>query len=165
MNGLSEKADITFTLANSLPAEELMRVPELAAGYDKERDTWELIVKYQGDLKAYESNSIQIEELIFGYAIVTTDRDGWIFLSGLREVEYIEKPRPIFSQAILGQESSCITPVKKEPYRLTGRGVLAAVIDSSVDFENVHFRKEDIPFLRLFLRRFPLLRKDLFRPF
>lgn len=143
MNGLSEKADITFTLANSLPAEELMRVPELAAGYDEERDTWELIVKYQGDLKAYESNSIQIEELIFGYAIVTTDRDGWIFLSGLREVEYIEKPRPIFSQAILGQESSCITPVKKEPYRLTGRGVLAAVIDSSVDFENVHFRKED----------------------
>lgn len=143
MVGYSEKTDITFTLANSLSAEALSRVPELAAGYDYKADTWELIVKYQGDLKAYESNSMQIEELISGYAVVTTDRDGWIFLSGLREIEYIEKPRPVFSQVVLGQESACITPVKKEPFFLTGRGVLAAVIDSSVDFMNVHFRKED----------------------
>lgn len=143
MEGYSEKTDITFALANTLSTEELRRVPELAAGFEFERETWELIVKYQGNLKAYESESMQIEELIAGYAVVTTDRDGWIFLAGLREVEYIEKPRPVFSQSLTGQESACIIPVKKEPFGLTGRGVLAAVIDSSVDITNVHFRHPD----------------------
>lgn len=137
------KTDPTFYLANSLSEQELVDAKELGAGYNPVQEKWELIVKYQGNIRQYESEMIRFEELIAGYAIATIERSAWEYLENIPEIEYIEKPRPIYPQTVLGQESSCILPVKRNPYGLSGNGVLVAVIDSSVDYRNVHFRKPD----------------------
>ncbi len=139
----TEKADPTIYLADSMIEEGVFNAEELLAGYDKRSTYWELIVKYRGDLKKYEDASMRVEELIAGYAIVTIDEQGWEKLTQLQETEYIEKPRPVYPQAVSGQESACIFPVKRTPYSLSGKGVLVAVIDSSVDYANAHFRNAD----------------------
>lgn len=139
----SEKADPTLYLADSMIGEGVFEAEELLAGYDKSAAEWELIVKHRGSLRQYEDVSFRVEELIAGYAIVTIDEKGWERLTQLQETEYIEKPRPMYPQTVSGQESACIFPVKRAPYSLTGKGVLVAVIDSSVDYTNAHFRNPD----------------------
>lgn len=138
----SEKMDPLFYLANSLSPEEQSAADELMAGYDRQTKRWELIVKYQGNIKQYEDWDLRVEELINGYAVAIVTAEGGERLASLREVEYIEKPRPIYEQAVLGQRSSCITTVKRGAAGLEGKGVLVAVLDSGIDVESPFFRDE-----------------------
>lgn len=138
----SEKMDPLFYLANSLSPEEQSAAEELMAGYDRQTKRWELIVKYQGNIKQYEDRDLRVEELINGYAVAIVTAEGGERLASLREVEYIEKPRPIYEQAVLGQRSSCITTVKRGAAGLDGKGVLVAVLDSGIDVESPFFRDE-----------------------
>ena len=45
-----QKAENLLNLALSVPEEERKQTGELDVGYDRETRTWELIVKYSGDL-------------------------------------------------------------------------------------------------------------------
>ena len=45
-----QKAENLLNLALSVPEEERSRTEELDVGYDRDTRTWELIVKYSGDL-------------------------------------------------------------------------------------------------------------------
>lgn len=70
----------------------------LETGYSAADRTWELIVKYNGDIKKLESDVVKIETLINGYAIATVNEDFIDAFSQLDEIEYVEKPKRLFFQ-------------------------------------------------------------------
>lgn len=139
----SQKAEPLLNLAISLPEMERMEDKELTAGYDFLTKQWEIIVKYNGDIKQYEKPGIQIEQLKFGYAIVTL-KEAFIetFLQ-LEEIEYAEKPKLFFPQNTLSLAKSGIISLWNEPYNLSGKGIYIGIIDSGIDYTNPAFIREN----------------------
>lgn len=142
----NQKLDNELNLALSVSSEVRMDSAELAAGYNLEKNMWELIVKHSGDLERFASEEIGIEELIAGYAIVTLPESMLGVFSELEEVEYIEKPKRIFEQVAMSLEVSCFSaPLSDEisGEALSGEGVYIAVIDSGIDYTLPVFRDSD----------------------
>lgn len=92
----SEKLENLLILALNATDEELDKSKELLTGYNRELNTWELIVKSNASLAGLESPVIQVEELINGYSIVNIREDFIEALAGLDEIEYIEKPKALY---------------------------------------------------------------------
>ena len=67
----SQKLENLLNLALDSSMEEREKSLGLDTAYDAADDRWELIVKYNGNLKRLDGSVIGIEELIAGYAIVT----------------------------------------------------------------------------------------------
>lgn len=139
----SQKIENLLNLSLSVSKEEREESPLLREGFDMISDTWEIIIKYQGDIERYDTDLIKIEPLIAGYAIVTLPDALLEEFVALPEIEYVEKPKPFYFQDITALRESCISTVtEREPF-LTGMGVLVAVLDSSIDFYNENFRNAD----------------------
>lgn len=62
-------------------------------GFDREDKTWELIVKFHGDISRLADEGIKVEILLAGYAIITIPESLIPALTALDEIEYVEKPR------------------------------------------------------------------------
>ena len=136
----NQKLELLLNLALEIEEAERQKSDQLGVGFSESAGTWELIVKYNGDIRRLQSNVIQVEELIAGYAIVTIPESLIETFTQLDEVEYVEKPKRLYFSMQSGKLNSCIYPVtSREPY-LTGRGVLVAVIDSGIDYESPEFR-------------------------
>ncbi len=126
----NQKLENLLNLALEVEEAQRQKSGQLGVGYLEATGKWELIVKYNGDIKRLQSNVIQVEELIAGYAIVTIPEELIDTFTQLDEVEYVEKPKRLYFSTLQGKQASCIFPVtSREPY-LTGRNVLIAVIDS-----------------------------------
>lgn len=139
----NEKLENLLNLSLDSTMEERDKSEILNVGYDKEEQTWELIVKYHGDLEKAASDQVTVELLEAGYAIVTLPQSLIDAFAQLEEVEYIEKPKRLFFNVAQGKAASCILPVTvREPY-LTGKGVVVAVIDSGIDYAHPDFRNKD----------------------
>ncbi len=139
----SQKIENLLNLSLSVSEEEREESPLLREGFDLFNNTWEIIIKYQGDIERYETDLIRIEPLIAGYAIVTLPDALLEDFVALPEIEYVEKPKPFYFQDITALRESCISMVtEREPF-LTGKGVLVAVLDSSIDFYDENFRNAD----------------------
>lgn len=139
----NEKIENLLNLSLDSTMAERDKSLELNVGYDKENQTWELIVKYHGDLARIASEQIQIELLTAGYAIVTLPQNLIEAFAKLEEIEYIEKPKRLYFERREGIIASCVLPLtQREPY-LNGEGVLVAVIDSGIDYANLDFRNSD----------------------
>lgn len=139
----SQKIENLLNLSLSVEPNEREQSALLREGYDERYHTWEIIVKYQGDIEQYRTEQIKIEPLIAGYAIVTLPDASLEAFAALPEIEYVEKPKPFYFQDITAQRESCISAVTNAPFYLTGEGVLVAILDSSIDFYNENFRNED----------------------
>ncbi|MCM1175880.1 MAG: hypothetical protein NC341_12630 [Blautia sp.] len=134
----SQKYENILNLALDTPAAEREKSLELNIGYEQEDNTWELIVKYHGDLQEGLSSLqalpqgrlLRIEELIAGYAILTAPESYMDLLAEVEEIEYIEKPKRLFFNVLQGKTASCIIPGSAFATSLRGQGVLVAVIDS-----------------------------------
>ncbi len=135
----NQKLENILNLALVSDEREREKSTQLEVGFSKENRTWELIVKYNGDISRFASDVIKIEELIAGYAIVTVPEDMIEAFSELEEVEYVEKPKRLYFSTLQGKQASCIFPVtEREPF-LTGRGVLIGIIDSGIALESPEF--------------------------
>ena len=58
-----QKRENLLNLSLSVSEEERMRSESLETGFDREERTWELIVKYFGDLSGLRERGIQVREL------------------------------------------------------------------------------------------------------
>ena len=113
----SQKLENLLNLALDSSAEERGKSLDLDTGYDAEEERWELIVKYNGNLRRLDGSVIGIEELIAGYAIVTIPQNLIESFIELEEVEYVEMPKRLYFSVQRGKEASCILPVTvREPY-------------------------------------------------
>lgn len=147
----SQKFENLLNLALDTSVEERDKSLELNIGYEKEDNTWELIVKCHGSLRdglssffaLPQGNLIQIEELIAGYAILTVPESLVNALAAVEEIEYIEKPKRLFFETLQGKIASCIIPGSSLALTLRGQGVLTAVIDSGIAWRNRDFCNAD----------------------
>lgn len=136
----NSKIENILNLALNSTTEEREKSDNLNVGYNAAENTWEVIVKYNGDISRLQSEVIQVEELLAGYAIITLPEGLIDSLAELNEIEYIEKPKRLFFSVIAGKEASCIFPVTEGMEGLTGRGCLIGIIDSGIDYANLDFR-------------------------
>ena len=142
--GNSQKLANDLNLALDMGYERGAAGSGLYTGYDSGSNTWELIVKYTGDIQSVAKRfGASAVVLLGGYAIVTMPQEYINEFADCAEVVYIEKPHRLFFSDRQALERSCVYYAWSEPYSLGGEGVLAAVIDSGIDWKNTDFRNPD----------------------
>ena len=90
------KLENLLNLALSATSDEREKSQLLGTGYIPSAKSWELIVKYHGNLERLNSGVIRIEPLINSYCIATVREDFIDAFASLDEVEYIEKPKRLY---------------------------------------------------------------------
>lgn len=135
------KLENLLNLALNATREEREKSKELDVGYEKLTNSWELIVKYSGDIESLqdEQRGIIVENLSNEYAILQVPENLIEEIAARPEIEYVEKPKNLYFSLTRGIQASCIPPVRRSPYNLTGRGVITAIIDSGIDYFHPDF--------------------------
>ena len=157
----NQKADNMLNLAWEATPSERERSLNLNTGYNQIERTWDVIIKYNGDisllLRNFESKNIKIVPLLNRYAIVTASKSVLEQLLQIPQVEYMEMPKRIYFELNQGRRSSCIDTVQRsindtadnfsenpmQQFNLTGKGVLVGIIDSGVDIYHEDYRNAD----------------------
>ena len=147
---VSQKRENLLNLSLEATAGEREQSLELPVGVEKDR--WELIIKYHGNLRealqranlpqAGFPETVQTEYLLTGYAIVTAARGEIERLSALPEIDYMEKPKALYEEEITirqGSLASCAPEVTDRGLLLSGQGCLVGVPDSGIDYKNEAF--------------------------
>jgi len=144
MDKNSQKLDNQLDTAVNINENELLE-SNLNTGYNKDDNTWEVIVKYNGNLDTISNElNVQIEILSSNYAIITLEEYKINLLLNYREIEYIEKPKLLGLMLNNSLNSSCISSVKNNlSLNLTGKGVIVAIMDSGIDYTHRDFINPD----------------------
>lgn len=140
----NQKLEDQLSLALDTPARMREKSDNLDTGYVPEENTWELIVKYNGNLDRL-TGGIRVEPLIAGYAIVTIPENLIGAFSRMEEIEFIEKPKKLYPQVTAGLGASCFYPLLQpvSGKALSGQGVYMAILDSGIDYTDPLFRYAD----------------------
>lgn len=120
-----------------------MRSDNLGTGYDMADQTWEVIIKYTGNLDSVRQIAEEVTELFGGFAIVKIKEDALVFLTDISQVTYVEKPKAVYFALQEAKAASCLTSVQGGADGLSGAGVLFACVDSGVSYTHPDFRNED----------------------
>lgn len=140
----NQKLEDQLSLALDTPAQMREKSDNLDTGYAPSENTWELIVKYNGNLDRL-TGGIRVEPLIAGYAIVTIPENLIGAFSRMEEIEFIEKPKKLYPQVTAGLGASCFYPLLQpvSGKALSGQGVYMAILDSGIDYTDPMFRYVD----------------------
>lgn len=138
-----QKIENLLNLALDATPEERERSLDLNVGYDPLDRTWELIVRFNGDISHLASEQVTVVQLSNEYAILTIPESMIDSLAAMSQIEYIEKPKRLFFAVNLGKSASCITALQTAGQNLFGEGVIVAIIDSGIDYSHPDFRNED----------------------
>ena len=103
----SSKIDSLLKLSISLPTDERSNIPELNAGFDMGLKTWDVIVKYHGNLDSLIEAGLQITYLYAGYAVIRTPENYIDIIAANSNIEYIEKPVNLNYEVTEGKRASC----------------------------------------------------------
>ena len=106
----SQKLEDILNLSLDSTMEEREKSQRLNVGFNEEEQTWELIVKFHGDLSRLNNGRISVEVLLAGYAIVTIPESMIPALAALDEIEYVEKPRELLYSVYDAKRQSCFPP-------------------------------------------------------
>lgn len=141
----SPKFENLLNLALDATEREREMSTQLGVGYNPLEKTWELIVKYSGNIRRLEVEDprIKVVELMNEYAILTVPQSALSLVADAVEVEFVEKPKRLFFAVEEGKRASCITSVQTGQYQLTGKGVIVAILDSGIDYSHPDFRNAD----------------------
>ncbi len=142
----SQKVDDRLNLAMDLNERQREFTTDLNVGYDEEANMWDIIVKYNGDIRANpDINTLteNIEILTKDYAIVTILQENIDQFATFPEIEYVEKPSRLYFSLDTSRSSACISTVQDVYPGLLGEGVLLAILDSGIDYSHPDFRNED----------------------
>ena len=117
---------------------------DLDTGFNKDFQTWELIVRYVGDLDSLaQKYDFSYVALINQYAVITIREDQIRDLARETQILFIEKPKRLHYEVSNGIAVSCINRVQTTQLNLTGKGVIVAIIDSGIDYLHPDFRNAD----------------------
>ncbi len=84
----------------------------LSSGYLPESDSWEVIVKYVGDIEKIKEKypSVLITKLLGNYAVLVIEKSLVNTVALCDEIIYMEKPKQFNYDVYEGSQASCITP-------------------------------------------------------
>lgn len=142
---INQKLDAELSLSLALSEEERRKSPVLQSGYEPGTKQWRLILLYQGSLDEIQTKlSVTIIPLLGNYAIITIPVGEIDTLLTFPQVLYLELPRPLYQEEITGIAASCLSaqPYSPETFprnNLTGKGVIAGILDSGIDFRHPDF--------------------------
>ena len=139
----NEKLDTVLSL--SLETDENIRQKSqvLNNGVNEIENTWEVIVKYHGDVAELSDVVEAIDILVNQYAIMTVTREQLEQIVQMEQIEFIELPKSMQFNTYRAKQASCILPVTVGDLQLSGRGVLVACIDSGIDYLLRDFQNEN----------------------
>ena len=137
---MNQKLENLLNLALETPEAVRLITDNLNVGFDTASRSWDLIVKYHGDLAGLEGLGVTVEPLINSYAILTVPEQLVDAVSRIEEIEYVEKPKRYYYQDISPAAESCLTQVTLRDPFLSGEGVLVAVLDSGIDAARPEFQ-------------------------
>lgn len=142
---VDQKLDNQLNLALSTPEEQRKKTLDLNVGYDDRDGTWEIIVRYVGNLAELLAPypEIKVVPLLGGFAIITLPQRYISSISALPQIEFVEKPKRLFFALSQALTASCIPPVTRPPFSLDGSGLIVGVIDSGLALTHPDFRNED----------------------
>lgn len=104
----------------------------------------EIIIRYHGDLQdvMMQIGAPPPEVLTDEYAIAEVSETQIALLRTFTEIEYMEPPRSLLLEDLRSIQAACIRTVQNIE-GLSGKGVLIAVLDSGIDYQNSYFKYED----------------------
>jgi len=140
---VSQKFENMLNLALETPGQVREKTDNLNVGFEEVNQTWEVIVKYHGELDVLRDYGILVEELIAGYAILTVPEAFMEQLAAFEQIEYVEKPKRYYFGAELPAENACVYPITLGERTLTGQNTIIAVLDSGIEFQRAEFRNAD----------------------
>lgn len=147
MHKIKEKAFMTnqkienlLNLALDSTNEERVKSQNLNIGYNELEKTWDIIVKYNGDIERLQSDVIDVVKLMNQYAILTVPESILEELPNVPEIEFIEKPKRLYFAVNNGRAASCMNALQTSNYNLFGEGIIVAIIDSGIDYSHPDFR-------------------------
>ncbi len=138
--------DTDLTMALSLTDNEINNSQSLKVGYDSVNRSWEVIVRYHGDLNTIAQNidAPPPEILTEQYAIMQLTSAQIDAILQYPEIEYLEKPKGLLLNSDAQLFDACIEPIRSLPdLNLFGRGTLIAVLDSGIDYRHPDFINDD----------------------
>ncbi len=133
----NSKIENLFNLALSATPTERNEAEDLGVGYNENDNTWEVVVRYNGNLQEIIDMGVVVTPLIGGYAVLTVPEPLINTITGLPQIEYMEKPKSLYFAVQQGKAVSCFNR------NLTGRGTIVAILDSGVDYRHPDFINED----------------------
>lgn len=139
----NQKAENLLNLSLNATEAELLASPVLRAGTDADNESWEVIVKFHGNIERIAGGDIQVEILSAGYGIITLPKRYIEALAALEEIEFVEKPKRLYANDAAGNIASCMYGGIGLSNRYRGAGICIAVIDSGLSFEMPAFRNQD----------------------
>lgn len=144
----NQKIENLLNVSLSVSEEEREKSPSLSTGFNSAQKTWEIIVRFQGDIEMILSGypDLIIRPLTNNYAIIITPEQFIEPISNETYIEFVEKPKRLFFQLENGKSQSCVNQVQQginNPYNLFGEGVIVAVIDTGIDVLSSQFRNTD----------------------
>lgn len=142
-SSMSQKFENLLNLALETPEQTREKTDNLNVGFESVENTWEVIIKYHGDLSFLSEYGIGAEELIAGYAILIVPARQMEQLALFEQIEYVEKPKRYYFGAELPGENACVYPVTLGESALTGLDNIIAVIDSGIDYRRKEFQRAD----------------------
>lgn len=138
-----QKLENLLNLALDATESERVRSESLNIGYDTAENTWEVIIKYTGNLDNVRRIAEEVTELFGGFAVLKIKQQMLEFLTEIPQVTYVEKPKSIYFALQNARAAACITRVQNAPNGLNGQGILFACVDSGVDYRHPDFQNED----------------------
>lgn len=146
----NQKNENLLNMALDTPLSQREKTQNLNVGYNESDNSWDIIVKYNGDLEgAVESinnslgSNILITTLLGGYAILNVEQSLIANISSLDEIEYIEKPKRLYFGINRARSASCVDSVQVPPLNLNGHGTCFVLIDSGIDYTHPDFCNDD----------------------
>ena len=107
-----QKIENLLNLALEATPQEREKSPDLEAGYNPLKKTWQVIIRYSGDFKETARPEWEFTPLSGGYGILVLPQQDLEYLASLPQVQYIEKPKRLFFTLDRGRAASCVSAVQ-----------------------------------------------------
>jgi subtilisin family serine protease len=141
-----ENINTGMDLLKGIPSAVKSKLNISLIGLQQVENPIEVIVLYG---EAYEEvNSFvsqiggKLENLGYGYGIVTINIEKLVDLAKQPNIQYIELPKNLFLSDLGSNRATCVERVNSE-LGLRGEGILIGFIDTGIDYTHLAFRKED----------------------
>ena len=105
---MNQKIENLLNVSLDATREELESSESLSTGFNWRDNTWEIIVRYTGNLENIKANyNVYVRELLFNYAIIVTDKATIELISQEPQIVYVEKPKSLYFQLERAKSAAC----------------------------------------------------------